>query len=236
MTQAENIAIIPARGGSKRLPRKNILDFHGKPLLAWTIEAAQKAGIFDHIVVSTEDREIGEVALASGAEVPFFRNTAYDDYTTVEEAVAVSVEQAEKAFSKQFKNVFMLLPTCPLRGADIITSANAFYLKTGAPYVLSCHLPQGIPWWAHRLSENYVPTPLFPEQIDIRSQDLEPLYYPSGAIWIANRDRLLASRVFYGPGYLFYPIEWKAAIDIDNQQDFEFASITHQLFGQPASP
>jgi CMP-N-acetylneuraminic acid synthetase len=227
-----NIAIIPARGGSKRLPRKNIMDFNGKPLIAWTIEAAIASKLFERIVVSTEDEEIAGIATAYGAEAPFLRNRAFDDVSFVSDAVVVAVEQSEVEYQKKFKNVFMLMPTCPLRGPRVIKQVHDFYMDRQAPSVLSCYQPQGKAWWAQTLSEDFVPSPLFPKLSTANSQDLKILYVPTGAVWAANRDVLMKSGSFYGPGHLFYPVDWKVAVDIDTIQDFEFARVTYELFGQ----
>jgi CMP-N-acetylneuraminic acid synthetase len=91
----KHIAIILARGGSKRLPRKNILDFHGKPLLAWTVEAALHSGKFDRVLVSTDDREIADIARSFGAEVPFLRKIAAGDHASSSEATLAALQQAE---------------------------------------------------------------------------------------------------------------------------------------------
>lgn len=227
-----SIAIIPARGGSKRIPRKNIIDFHGKPLIAWTIEAAVQSGEFERVIVSTEDEEIAAIARAHGAEVPFLRGTEYHDQSPVPAAVIASVKQAEAHWGKHFQTVSMLLPTCPLRGVGTIRQALAFFRERGARSVISCYPAPGIPWWSHTLSADFVPTPLFPEQIRKGSQDLEKLYLPTGSIWIAQRDHLVTAGNFYAPGYLFFPIDPKAAIDIDTHEDLEMAQVTFQMFGQ----
>lgn len=232
MTAGGNIAIIPARGGSKRLPRKNIMDFNGKPLIAWTIEAAINSKLFDHVVVSTEDKEIADTAMAYGAEVPFLRNSAFDDAALVSEAVIVAVKQAEDAFQKEFARVFMLMPTCPVRGSGAIREMHDFFIAREADFALSCYQPPGKAWWAQTLGEDFVPTALFPQFTTANSQDLEPLYLPTGSIWIANRTALMKAGTFYGPGYLFFPVDWKVAVDIDTRQDFEFAQMTCQMYGQ----
>jgi N-acylneuraminate cytidylyltransferase len=233
MTFSEGtIAIIPARGGSKRIPRKNIIDFHGKPLIAWTIEAALKSGVYEHVIVSTEDKEIADVAKEHGAEVPFLRHHEYHDQSPVPAAVIAAQIQAEAYYQKQFTTVAMLLPTCPFRGPGVIHQAHEFFIERQACSVISCYPAPGMPWWSHRLSADFVPVPLFPDQLRKGSQELEKLYLPTGSIWIANGQHLVTAGNFYAPGYLFFPIDAKAAIDIDTLEDLELARVTFNLFGQ----
>ena len=122
------VAIIPARGGSKRIPRKNIVDFCGKPLIAWTIEAAQKTGVFDAIVVSTDDEEIAKVSVEYGAEVPFLRDKKADDFSPVSEAIIRTIEQLEEA-GQTYDLVVQLFAVCPLRTSDEIIDALQFFTE-----------------------------------------------------------------------------------------------------------
>src|SRR5690554_5095321 len=106
---ARRIAIIPARGGSKRIPEKNILEFFGKPMIAWTIQAAKDSGVFDRILVSTDDPKIGEVSKEWGAEVPFLRQEFADDYTPVSEASASALQQAIDYWGEDYSSVTQLM-------------------------------------------------------------------------------------------------------------------------------
>jgi CMP-N-acetylneuraminic acid synthetase len=125
-TDKKVVAIIPARGGSKRIPKKNIIDFNGKPLIAWTIEAAKKSGLFEKIIVSTDSEEIAEVAREYGAEVPFLRDTAADDHSPVSEATLRTILQLEEA-GEFYDEVVQLFAVCPLRDdVDIINSYKYF--------------------------------------------------------------------------------------------------------------
>ena len=209
-----NIAVIPARGGSKRIPRKNMLRFGGKPMLVWTIEAAIYSNVFDKIVVSTDDWEIAGIAEDSGAEV-LIREGLADDYAP---SSLVTIDAVSKLGGDV---VCQLLPTCPLRNQfDIIDAYNAFK-KSGVPAQISV---TGYGWqhpeWAVDANANKVFEPEFG-----RSQDLPELFHPSGAIWIADATPLILSKTFYMRGRTGWYLDWMRAIDIDTEEDLELAKI-----------
>lgn len=220
----KHVAIILARGGSKRLPRKNILDFHGKPMLAWTIEAALQSAQYDHVLVSTDDPEIAEIACAFGAEAPFLRDTAADDFTPSSEATLATLWQAEQYWGEQFDAVSQLMANCPLRDAEDIKAAVQNFINQGAEsQICSFRFGWMNPWWAAKLNEQGSPDYLFPEARVARSQDLPPLYCPSGAIWIARGHVLKSARTFYTPSHIFHSLSWMSAMDIDDAEDLEMA-------------
>ena len=227
---ADSIAIILARGGSKRLPRKNILEFNSKPLIAWTIEAALDSEIFNKVLVSTDDYEISEISKEYGAEVPFLRNDAADDFSSTSKATMFALNQAEKYWNKEFSYVAQLMANCPLRDKDNIKNLHSIFLKSEAPSQISCFQFGWMnPWWAFKLNEDGSHKEIFPETLKKRSQDLPDLFCPTGAFWIANRNALKRYKSFYMPGLRFEPLNWISAIDIDNEQDFEMAEICFQL-------
>lgn len=220
----KHIAIILARGGSKRLPRKNILDFHGKPMLAWTVEAALQSGQYDHVLVSTDDPEIAEIARTYGAEVPFLRVSAADDLTPSSEATLAALTQAERHWDESFDAVSQLMANCPLRdAADITTAVRNFINKGADSQICSFRFGWMNPWWAAKLDEQGRPDYLFPEARVARSQDLPPLYCPSGAIWIARSAALRSAKTFYVPNHIFHSLSWVSAMDIDDAEDLEMA-------------
>jgi CMP-N-acetylneuraminic acid synthetase len=230
MNYRARIAIIPARGGSKRLPRKNILDFHGMPMIAWTIQAALKADIFDRVIVSTEDTEIAEISRKFGAEVPFLRETNYDDLTPVSSAVIASLNQAAGHFGEQYETVIQLMPNCPLRGTAEILAAQTAFDVGRLDFQISCYrLGWTNPWWAMKLDSDGVGEALFSDAMKMRSQDLPPLFNPTGAIWIARAEALKAAGTYYGPGHKFQPMPWTSAIDIDNEDDLAFAKAVYLM-------
>lgn len=220
----KHIAIILARGGSKRLPCKNILDFHGKPMLAWTVESALRAGKFDRVLVSTDDQKIADIGRAYGAEVPFLRNAAQGDMATSSEATLVALSQAEVYWGEKFEIVTQMMANCPLRDAEDISSAIDTFMGHVVPSQVSCFRFGWMnPWWAAKLDGQDKPDYLFPHTRNARSQDLPPLYCPSGAIWIARVTALKAEKSFYVPGHTFFPLSWMSAMDIDDAEDMEMA-------------
>lgn len=220
----KRVAIILARGGSKRLPRKNILDFGGKPLLAWSIDAAIGSGFFDKVLVSTDDEEIAELGRQYGAEVPFLRIAAADDISPASLATHSALLQAEEHWQTRFDIVAQLMANCPLRTAEDICSSVVAFERSTTPSQISCFRFGWMnPWWAVRLHKDGKPEHLFPEGVKARSQDLPPLYCPTGALWIAKRDAFFKNKNFYMEGHRFEPIPWISAVDIDDEDDLLMA-------------
>ena len=235
MVTGERIAVIPARGGSKRIPHKNIIDFFGKPLIAWTIEAARESGLFHCVLVSTDDAEIATVARDWGAEAPFLRDLHADDLAPASQATLRALEQMREILDTDFRTVAQLMPNCPLRGSADIVESHARFSNRGVPFQLSCfRFNWANPWWAARLDVDGYPSPLFPDALNRRSQELDPLYCPSGAIWLAEVAALRQAGTFYGPGHVYWPIRWQAAVDIDDDEDLAMARATYRLLRDEA--
>jgi len=213
-----------------RIPQKNIVEFCGKPLIGWTIEAAQQSGIFSRILVSTDDPEIAAIAEKWGVAVPFLRNRYHDDNASVSMATIYALDQVQKQFSEEFENVIQLMPNCPLRESSHIQESHEHFISHNDAFQLSCFkFGWTNPWWAMTLDNKGRPSPLHPGALNQRSQDLEKLYCPSGAIWIANIAALRQSGTFYGPAHRFHPLDWKAAIDIDDREDMEMAEALYHM-------
>jgi CMP-N-acetylneuraminic acid synthetase len=233
MVERNRIAIIPARGGSNRIPGKNIIDFRGRPMIAWTIQAALDSDLFDRVLVSTDDKRIAEVAITSGAEVPFLRDRMADDHATASQATIRALEQVEEQLHEKYRVVCQLMANCPMRTTTDIVEACTEFESSGATFQISCFRYGWMnPWWAVRLGNQNIPSPLFPEVAGRRSQDLDPLYCPTGAIWLAEVAALKQAGTFYGPDYRFYPIDWKSAVDIDEPEDLEMARAIATLAGR----
>ena len=212
-----NIAIIPARGGSKRLLRKNIRDFGGKPMINWTIEAAIYSSVFDKIIVSTEDWEIAGIAEECGAEVVIRDEILADDYTP---SSLVTVDIVSKLGGDI---ICQLLPTCPLRtGTDVIDAYKAFK-KSGAPSQISI---TDFGWQTPRWEVNENGMSKYPFG---RSQDLETCYHPTGAVWFAQSTPLMLNKSFYMTGQTGWFLHWMRAIDIDTQEDMEIADAIRRV-------
>lgn len=224
------IAIILARGGSKRLPRKNVLPLGGQPMLAWSVRAALDAGCFERVLVSTDDEAIATIGREAGAEVPFLRDAAADDLAPSSEATRVAMLQAELHWGERYDVVAQLMANCPLRTARDIRDAVAAFDAGAAPAQISAFRFGWMnPWWAARLQVDGQPDWLFPEARIARSQDLPPLYCPSGALWLARRDDFLAGGSFYLPGHTLHPMDWMSAMDIDDEADLTMAEACIQL-------
>jgi N-acylneuraminate cytidylyltransferase len=228
------IAIIPARGGSKRIPEKNILEFFGKPMIAWTIEAAKESELFDRILVSTDDSKIASVSKEWGAEVPFLREKFADDHTPVSEATTSALQQAMTHWGEDYTTVVQLMANCPMRTSTDIVKALSQFERFDRVFQISCFKYGWMnPWWAVQLNNAGHPKRLFPETSNKRSQDLPELYCPTGAIWIAKADLLVQQKTFYGRDHVFDPISWESAVDIDDYEDFNFAKAVFKKASGP---
>ena len=219
------IAIIPARGGSKRIPKKNITNFNGLPMIAWTIRAAQQSKLFDRILVSTDYPEIAEISKQFGAEVPFLRNSFADDYSTVSEATTFALQQAMEYWNEKYNMVVQLMTNCPLRtSADIQSLVSIFEAKKRTAQISCFEYGWMNPWWAATINDAGRPTQVFSETLTQRSQDLPKLYCPTGAIWISTVKALVTHKTFYSPDHTFEPISLKSAMDIDSYEDLKIAN------------
>lgn len=227
MVKKKRIAIIPARGKSKRIPKKNILEIAGKPMIAYTIEAAKQTGLFDRVLVSTDDEEIARISEEYGAWVPFKRNEYVDDYSTVSDVTINALEVLETEFGETYDMVVQLMANCPLRDHTEISKATEFFETNDHNFQISCFQYGWMnPWWAHRLDNSMKAKPLFPDEMKgKRSQDLDNLFCPTGAIWIAEVSALIQSKSFYGNDYRFFSMSWRKALDIDDYEDLRMVEI-----------
>ncbi|MDO5978851.1 cytidylyltransferase domain-containing protein [Flavivirga spongiicola] len=216
------LAIIPARGGSKRIPKKNIIPFKGKPMIAWTIEAAIKSKCFDKVLVSTDDEHIAEVGKKYGADVPFLRDKNSDDFSTVSDVIV----NEKNRLDDHYDIIVMLMANCPIRDEFDIKKSIYKFVDNNRTFQISCFKYGWMnPWWAHKIDSLGKASPVFNKAILSRSQDLNDLYCPTGAIWIAKNQELDKAKTFYGPDFVMEPIDWKKAVDIDDYEDFEFAEV-----------
>lgn len=229
-----HIAIIPARGGSKRIPKKNIYEICGKPMIAWTIEAALQSNSFTHVVVSTDDPEIREISLNCGASVPFLRDSATDDITPASEATIYALQQSSKHFGIHYEYVTQLMANCPARTASDITKFLQSYFSHKSSSQLSAFKFGWMnPWWSAKLRPGNSPEWLFPHALISRSQDLDDLYCPTGAIWTSTVESLLNCRSFYSPDLKLYPLSWQSSVDIDDYDDLSMAKYVLASISSP---
>ena len=217
------LAIIPARGGSKRLSRKNVLPLAGKPLIAWTIEAALRCGAVGRVVVSTEDPEIAAVAESCGAEVPFMRSPglATDTTTTIDVVLDILSKLPQAG------RVVLLQPTSPLRTARHIDEAAKLMDVRGAKAVVSVSEAEHPPEWSNPLPEDGSMDRFLRDDLkNKRSQDLPVSYRLNGAIYIADARMLIQERTFLPcRGAYAYRMDRESSIDIDGKVDFILAEI-----------
>lgn len=226
------VVVIPARGGSKRLPGKNIMHFYGRPMIAWTIEAALESQLFDLVLVSTDSEEIAEISKIYGAVVPFLRNEHADDFSTVSEATISALNQLKTFNGKDYETVVQLMPNCPLRLSKSIIEQVMAYESSDTRFSLLSGFNYGMfnPWWAHeKKADGTFSKLLTNNKISTRSQDLPELICPSGATWISHKAKLLESGTFYTEGYRFHKISWIEAIDIDDFEDLRLAKAAYLI-------
>ncbi len=224
------IAIIPARGGSKRIPGKNIRPLAGKPIIAYTIAAACESDLFDRVVVSTDSPEIAEVARQFGAEVPFLRDeNLADDFTPVSSATADALLRLDPEGDK-FHSVAQLMPCCPLRTASDVRESYGQFEKTSTESQISVvrYCWQN-PRWAMSQNERHELEPLFKEQMTARSQDLPKIVCPTGAIWWARTGTLRRTKTFHIENRTGWEIPWQRGIDIDTFEDWDMAEVLLRL-------
>jgi pseudaminic acid cytidylyltransferase len=233
--QSSCLAVIPARGGSTRIPRKNIREFRGRPLIAYTIEAALESRVFERVAVSTDDQEVAETSRKFGAEVPFVRSAPLSDNHAPSSLVTTDALEKLDPSAKQYSYVAQLLPTCPLRNASDVRASFQQMLATDAPAQISITRFGWLsPWWAFERDAQFRITPLFPDATQKRSQDLGPLFGPVGAIWWAKADSLRQTRNFYMPDHTGWEIPWERAVDIDTDDDWKMAELLMERHIQDA--
>lgn len=217
------IAIIPARGGSKGLPGKNIKLFSGKPLISHTIRAAQRSDGVSRIIVSTDTEEIANVALAEGAEVPFMR----PDYLASDNALAVDTylytcERLMQEENSKIDEFMVLQPTSPLRTDKNIDEAiNLFQTSKAETLVSVCEAPHPVEWF-HTINPEGCLKPFIKEKLKNR-QEYKSFYIPNGAILILKYEYLKEYRTYYSEKTVPYIMPKEQSIDIDSLEDFEFA-------------
>lgn len=220
-----SLCIITARGGSKRIPRKNIKEFCGKPIIAYSIEAALESGIFDEVMVSTEDEEIAAIAREYGAAVPFMRSVENSDDHADTEDVLLEVLQAYEAQGRVFDDACCIYPTAPFitpmklqqMHRDLSSDADCASIFTATPF--SFPPQRGVVkvgdyavWWQ-------------PEYADARSQDLERIYHDAGQAYFFDVDAFKISHALVGEQTRLFVVPETEVQDIDNEEDWIMAEM-----------
>ena len=226
--QEKTIAIIPARGGSKRIPRKNIKPFFGKPMIAYSIEAAINAKLFDEIIVSTDDDEIADIAQKFGASVPFMRpKELSDDFTTtgavIEHAINFLKNRGEK-----IKFVCTIYATAPLIDEKYLRLGFEKLSNSNAKYAFSCtSMPFPI-WRTFKITDNGRCEMFWKENFVKRSQDLEEAYQDAGQFYWANLDISSSDDVFFGQDSVPIILPRHLVQDIDTLDDWQRAEFLYE--------
>lgn len=221
-----NIAIIPARGGSKRLPGKNTKLLHGKPMIAWTIEAALQSGVFDHVFVSTDSEEIATVSQRFHAEVPFLRPLELStDEATTNDVITYFVNRFENDNQLEVKTITILQPTSPLRTGRHIQEASELMQNKKAQAVISVCKVEFPVQFCNTLAEDLSLDGFIKPESLKRSQDLEAYYRLNGAIYMFDRKYLGKLANLYSKGTYAYVMEGRASIDVDTAEDFELCEF-----------
>ncbi|MBQ8031407.1 MAG: pseudaminic acid cytidylyltransferase [Butyrivibrio sp.] len=224
----KTLAMITARGGSKRIPRKNIKEFNGKPIMAYSIEAAIQSGAFDEVMVSTDDEEIAEIARKYGASVPFMRSekTANDFATTVD--VIDEVIREYHGLGKDFDLFACIYPTAPFITSDKLKEAveklSASDADSLIPVVRFSYPPQ-------RAMEIHEGKLVFrqPENLAKRSQDLEPHYHDAGQFYVVRTESFLKNKGIMVGQILPMELSELEVQDIDNEVDWKLAEMKYKL-------
>ena len=223
---SSSIAIITARGGSKRIPRKNIKEFCGKPIIVYSIEAALEAGIFDEVMVSTDDEEIAEVARMAGAKVPFMRSEAgAGDYASTDDVIMEVLEAYQKR-GKTFTTFCCIYPTAPFVTAEKLRRAMKMLDRADSvmPVVPFSFPPQR----CMVLNENGELRMKWQQYATARSQDLEPYYHDCGQFYCCKTDLFMEYKTTDLPHMMPMIMSELEVQDIDNSDDWEIAELKYR--------
>ena len=221
------LAIIPARGGSKGLPGKNVKELCGKPLIAWSVEQANSCSDVDRVVVSTDDNQIADVAKKYGAEVPFMRpaELASDTASTID-VIFNTIDWFEKYENYQPTYILLLQPTSPLRIVEDIEGAIQILSDKKAQAVVSVCETDHHPWWSNILPEDgNMKNFIKPDIVMKRRQDLPTFYRINGAIYLAEMDYIHEHNEFLGPATFAYEMPKSRSVDVDSDIDFKLAAM-----------
>jgi len=212
------LAVIPARGGSKGLPNKNILELVGKPLIAWSIEAASDSKYIDRLIISTDSKEIADVAIKYNCEVPFMRppELATDDANS-NDVILHALDKLEHPYDI----VILLQPTSPLRKSKDIDQALEFMQKNNVSVVVSVCSSNKPLYWHFTLGTDGNLKPLYNDKLFYTNRQELPLtYIPNGALYIAKTDYFRSKKTFYTGSTFAYLMPPERSVDIDNRIDF----------------
>ncbi|MBS4313472.1 pseudaminic acid cytidylyltransferase [Campylobacter vulpis] len=214
----KNLCIIPARGGSKRIPRKNIIDFCGKPLMSYSIENALNSGVFEEVVVSSDDEEILQVAETFGARALMREKELSDDFSSSSKVI----KSVSEKIGAGYENICCLYATAPLLNAKLLKEAYEEFIKSDFSFLFSAVEFDYPIQRAFYLKEKKVY--MFDEsQYFARSQDLQRAYHDAGAFYFGKKEAWLKEEMIFTPNSSVYVLARNLVCDIDTPQDLEFA-------------
>jgi CMP-N,N'-diacetyllegionaminic acid synthase len=221
------VGLIPARGGSKGLPRKNVLPLNGKPLIAWTIEQAKASEHIDRVIVTTDDEEIASVARAHGADVPFLRpKELASDTAKAIDVILHALSWLEINDNDRYDVFVLLQPTSPLRTTVDIDNAVRLLFSKDAHAVVSVCETEHHPFWSNMLpADGSLDGFLRPDIMNKNRQELPTYYRLNGAIHAAYCDYLRTSRTFFGKDTYAFVMPSERSVDIDSKIDFQLAEL-----------
>lgn len=221
----KNIAIITARGGSKRIPKKNLKEFCGKPIIAYSIAAALESGLFEEVMVSTDSLDIADIAKKYGAEVPFLRSSVNsDDYATTSEVLREVLEEYERR-NRIFRWVCCLYPTAPMISSDNLKAAFRKLQETRGDALTSVVQFSYPPQRCFFMKDGYL-FRKWSKYENARSQDLEPLYHDAGQFYFWDVKKFLNGNI---SNMLPFVLKEMEVQDIDNIEDWEIAEMKYRL-------
>lgn len=224
-----NLCVIPARGGSKRIPHKNIIDFCGKPLIAYSIENALGSGIFDEVIVSSDDEAIIKVALKCGASVPFVRpKELSDDFSSSDVVITHAIKEFQN-LGRDFEKVCCLYATAPLINAEILRRAYEEFCKGESEFLFSAtefSYPIQRAFW---LDEQKQVNMFDESNYHKRSQDLPKAYHDAGAFYFGKKEAWLTQKMLFKPYAKAFVLPANLVCDIDTPQDLEFAKFLYSF-------
>ena len=224
----KNIAIIPARGGSKRIPKKNIRLFYGKPIIAYSIEVALESGLFEEVMVSTDDEEIAEIAKKYGASVPFLRSKeTANDYAGLCDVLIEVIEEYYKR-GQNYKQICCLLSTAPFitqkrikEGLSLLNdNCSAVFPVLRYSYPIQRAL---------NVDKNNKVNMIYPENLTVRSQDLMPAYHDSGQFYWVNTEAMLKEKVLFTRSAKVIKLSEMEVQDIDTEEDWKNAELKYRI-------
>ena len=223
-----NICVIPARGGSKRIPKKNIKEFLGKPIITYSIQAALDSGLFDEVMVSTDDLEIAEIAKNFGAKVPFIRSVKNsDDFATTFDVIE-EVIQSYRSQGKDFENICCVYSCAPFVNSEILLKAYNQLIRNKFDTVFPI-IAYSFPIQRALRIDNSKVSMILEENLNVRSQDLEDSFHDAGQFYWCNSKKLLQNKKILTKNTGGVEISELEAQDIDNEIDWKLAELKFQL-------